>query len=37
MSQLYLQTIDLEAWNRSRTEFEANKGIKDSEELKKVK
>lgn len=34
---LRLFTFTLEAWNRSRTEFEANRGIKDAEELKKVR
>ena len=34
---LRLFTFTLEAWNRSRTEFEANRGIKDVEELKNVR
>ena len=28
--------LNVEAWNKSRTEFEANKGILDLEVLKKV-
>jgi hypothetical protein len=35
--EFYVIFTLIEAWNRSRNEFEANKGIKDLQTLKQVK
>jgi hypothetical protein len=35
--EFYVIFTLIEAWNRSRNEFEANKGIKDLQALKQVK